>query len=69
MKTPSYIPFRYRKFTLDGEPVDIETFISEHSNSFDEASILRADIFELPVGYDMDFDEPRGPNHTLHRLY
>ena len=49
------IPFRYRKFTLDGEPVDIEDFISSHSTTFQEAQAMKDDLVELAVDYYMCF--------------
>ena len=54
MKTPD-IPFRYRRFTLDGEPVDIEDFISANAASFEEATVMRIDLTELLVDYHMYF--------------
>ena len=49
------IPFNYRRFTLDGEPCDIEDFISSHAASFKEAADMRADLAELAVSYQMYF--------------
>ena len=54
MKTPD-IPFRYRKFTLDGEPVDIEDFISANAASFEEATVMRLNLIELLIDYHMYF--------------
>lgn len=63
------IPFNARHFTLDGEPVDIEDFISANSNDWKEAAGWRSDIAELPVDYDMYFGGGASPERVLHRLY
>lgn len=49
------IPFSQRTFTLDGEPVDIEDFISSHTRTFKEAQAMRSDLAELAVDYHMYF--------------
>ena len=55
------IPFRYRKFTLDGEPHDIEDFISAHCKTYQEATDMRTDLLELAVGYHMYFKFDHDP--------
>lgn len=67
MKTPSDIPFRYRKFTLDGEPVDIEDFISANAASFEEATVMRTDLIELLVDYHMYF-KFAGSEREIYRI-
>ena len=47
------IPFSHRRFTLDGEPCDIEDFISTHATTFKEATALRDDLACLEVDYHM----------------
>lgn len=49
------IPFRYRRFTVDGEPIDIETFISDNSKTFEEAVVIRSDLMDLLPTYHMYF--------------
>ena len=61
MKTTPDIPFRYRRFTLDGEPCDIEDFISSHAATFQEATDLRTDLMELGVDFHMYFRFPGSP--------
>lgn len=50
-----YVPFSQRRFTLDGEPCDIEDFISSNSTTFKEAADMRVDLMSLAVDYRMYF--------------
>ena len=49
------IPFSHRRYTLDGEPCDIEDFISSHAATFNDAAAMRSDLVALPVDYHMCF--------------
>lgn len=68
MATKTHVPFNERKFTLDGEPVDIEDFIASNSETFEEAAIIRSDILELAEGYHMHFGGGSVPERDLFRL-
>ena len=57
-----------RVFTLDDVEVDIEDFISVNSTTFEEARILREDIADMKLGYDMCFGGGAVPERILRRV-
>ena len=64
------IAFQYRKFTLDGEPCDIEDFISSHATTFKEAALLREEVESLIVDYHMYFRFDGSPTEReIYRTY
>lgn len=46
-------PFPERKFTVNGEPCDIEDFISIIATDFKDAAQLRDEIAEMAEGFHM----------------
>ena len=61
-----YISFNTHKFTCNGEPCDIEDFISSCSKTYEEANFLRNDLIELQVGYHMYIG--RNPEYDIYRM-
>ena len=63
-------PFSERIFHLNGKLVDIEDFISEIATTFEEATVIRSDLYELGVDYHMYFAIPGGfsTEHDIYRV-
>lgn len=49
------VPFSMRRFTLDGEPCNIEDFIASNATDWQDARLLREELAALEVDYHMYF--------------